>query len=217
MILAQRAPNRFTFPKQPVKKKLLILSGILLLLGGGYVFYSRNRPSAGLPAIGSSHVVGLSPRQQSLLRQPVLPLGSEIAKLVVRKADREMDAYDARGHLLKTYPVALGFSPVGHKQFEGDGKTPEGRYTINSRNPNSSYHKNLGISYPNAADRARAAAQGKSAGGDIKIHGLRNGLGGIGAQHLRRDWTHGCIAVTNGEIDELYALVKSQAEIEILP
>ena len=126
-------------------------------------------------------------------------------------------AYDAQGNLLKTYPIALGFSPVGHKQFEGDGKTPEGRYTINDRNPNSGYHKNLGVSYPNDADRAYAAAQGKSAGGDIKIHGMRNGMGAIGAQHLHRDWTHGCIAVTDGEIDELYALVKPQAEIEILP
>ena len=123
------------------------------------------------------------------------------------KADREMDAYDAQGRLLKTYPVALGFNPVGHKQFEGDGKTPEGRYPINDRNPNSGYHKNLGVSYPNDADRAYAAAQGKSAGGDIKIHGMRNGMGAIGAQHLHRDWTHGCIAVTAGEIDELYALV----------
>lgn len=200
-----------------MKKKLLVLSGILLLLGCGYFFRSLNSPSVGLSDISPSHTAGLSLRQQSLLRQPALPPGSEIAKLVVRKADREMDTYDAQGHLLKTYPIALGFSPMGHKQFEGDGKTPEGRYTINSRNPNSGYHKNLGISYPNAADRARAAAQGKSAGGDIKIHGLRNGFGGIGGQHLRRDWTHGCIAVTNDEIDELYALVKPQAEIEILP
>ena len=128
-----------------------------------------------------------------------------------------MDAYDAQCRLLKTYPVALGFNPVGHKQFEGDGKTPEGHYIINDRNPNSGYHKNLGVSYPNDADRAYAATQGKSAGGNIKIHGMRNGMGAIGAQHLHLDWTHGCIAVTDGEIDELYALVKPQAEIEILP
>ena len=199
------------------KKPLLALFGtILLLLGSGYVYlrHSSNPPGS-LPNIGNS--AGLSPRQKSLLQQPALPPGSEIAKLVVRKAEREMDAYDAQGNLLKTYPIALGFSPVGHKQFEGDGKTPEGRYTINDRNPYSSHHKNLGVSYPNAADRDHAAAQGKSPGGDIKIHGLRNGPGLIGAQHLRRDWTHGCIAVTDGEIDELYAHVKPQAEIEILP
>ncbi|MGF6148633.1 Uncharacterized protein conserved in bacteria [Kingella potus] len=160
---------------------------------------------------------GLSRRQQTLLQQPALPPATKIARLVVRKSAHEMDAYDASGRLLKTYPVALGRQPVGHKQFEGDGKTPEGRYTIDSRNAQSGYHKNLGISYPNRADRARAAAAGKSPGGDIKIHGLKNGLGQIGAQHLRFDWTEGCIAVTDREIDELYALVQPHAPIDILP
>ena len=199
------------------KKTAAVLFGgvIFLLIGGVYVFFKHESGTPESLSIGNT--AGLSARQQSLLQQPALPADSEIAKLVVRKADREMDAYDAQGRLLKTYPVALGFNPVGHKQFEGDGKTPEGRYTINDRNPNSGYHKNLGVSYPNDADRAYAAAQGKSAGGDIKIHGMRNGMGSIGAQHLHRDWTHGCIAVTDGEIDELYALVKPQAEIEILP
>ena len=199
------------------KKTAAVLFGgvIFLLIGGVYVFFKHKGGTSESLSIGNT--AGLSARQQSLLRQPALPADSEIAKLVVRKADREMDAYDAQDRLLKTYPVALGFNPVGHKQFEGDGKTSEGRYTINDRNPNSGYHKNLGISYPNEADLAYAASQGKSAGGDIKIHGMRNGMGAIGAQHLHRDWTHGCIAVTDGEIDELYALVKPQAEIEILP
>ena len=199
------------------KKTAAVLFGgvIFLLIGGAYVFFKHESGTPESLSIGNT--AGLSARQKSLLQQPALPADSEIAKLVVRKADREMDAYDAQGRLLKTYPIALGFNPVGHKQFEGDGKTPEGRYTINDRNPNSGYHKNLGVSYPNDADRAYAAAQGKSAGGDIKIHGMRNGMGSIGAQHLHRDWTHGCIAVTDGEIDELYALVKPQAEIEILP
>lgn len=199
------------------KKTAAVLFGgvIFLLIGGVYVFFKHE---SGMPeSLSIGNTAGLSARQKSLLQQPALPADSEIAKLVVRKADREMDAYDAQGRLLKTYPVALGFNPVGHKQFEGDGKTPEGRYIINDRNPNSGYHKNLGVSYPNDADRAYAAAQGKSAGGDIKIHGMRNGMGAIGAQHLHHDWTHGCIAVTDGEIDELYALVKPQAEIEILP
>lgn len=199
------------------KKTAAVLFGgvIFLLIGGVYVFFKHE---SGMPeSLSIGNTAGLSARQKSLLQQPALPADSEIAKLVVRKANREMDAYDAQGRLLKTYPVALGFNPVEHKQFEGDGKTPEGRYTINDRNPNSGYHKNLGVSYPNDADRAYAAAQGKSAGGNIKIHGMRNGMSAIGAQHLHRDWTHGCIAVTDGEIDELYALVKPQAEIEILP
>ncbi len=160
---------------------------------------------------------GLSQRQQTLLQQAALPDDAVIARLVVRKGAREMDAFDGNGKLLKTYPVSLGFQPQGHKQFEGDGKTPEGRYTINDRNPNSGYHKNLGVSYPNAQDKAYAQAQGKSPGGDIKIHGLPNGSGSIGARHLLRDWTNGCIAVTDPEVDELFRLVKANAEIEILP
>ena len=127
-----------------------------------------------------------------------------------------MSAY-SKGKLLKTYPIALGKQPVGHKHFEGDGKTPEGKYRINDRNPNSAYHKNLGVSYPNDADKAYAAAQGKSPGGLIKIHGIKNGWGSIGKKHLQRDWTDGCIAVTDEEIDELYRSVKHNAEIEILP
>lgn len=119
--------------------------------------------------------------------------------------------------MLKIYPIALGFNPIGRKQFQGDGKTPEGVYRINERNPNSAYHKNLGISYPNAADKAYAAGQGKAPGGLIKIHGLPNGQGFIGRQHLRLDWTDGCIAVTDDEIDELYRSVVHNAPIDIRP
>ena len=139
-----------------------------------------------------------------------------IDRLVVHKSQRTMSAY-SKGKLLKTYPIALGKQPVGHKHFEGDGKTPEGKYRINDRNPNSAYHKNLGVSYPNDADKAYAAAQGKSPGGLIKIHDIKNGWGSIGKRHLQRDWTDGCIAVTDEEIDELYRSVKHNAEIEILP
>ena len=145
-----------------------------------------------------------------------LPENAVIDRLVVHKSKRTMSAY-SKGKLLKTYPIALGKQPVGHKHFEGDGKTPEGKYRINDRNPNSAYHKNLGVSYPNDADKAYAAAQGKSPGGLIKIHGIKNGWGSIGKKHLQRDWTNGCIAVTDEEIDELYRSVKHNAEIEILP
>ena len=144
-----------------------------------------------------------------------LPEDAVIDRLVVHKSKRTMSAY-SQGRLLKTIPF-VGKQPVGHKQFEGDGKTPEGKYRINDRNPNSAYHKNLGVSYPNEADKAYAAAQGKSPGGLIKIHGIKNGWGSIGKKHLQRDWTDGCIAVTDEEIDELYRSVKHNAEIEILP
>ncbi|KOS08266.1 hypothetical protein AM493_08425 [Flavobacterium akiainvivens] len=145
-----------------------------------------------------------------------LPAGTVIDRLVVYKSKRTMEAW-ANGRLIKTYTIALGGNPTGHKEYEGDMRTPEGTYTINARNPNSAYHKNLGVSYPNSADRAHAASRGKSPGGDIKIHGLRNGRGYIGKFHRFKDWTHGCIAVTNPEIDELYAAVKDGAVIEILP
>jgi len=145
-----------------------------------------------------------------------LPAGTVINKLVVYKSKRRMEAY-ANGILIKTYTIALGKNPVGHKEYEGDFRTPEGIYTINARNPNSAYHKNLGVSYPNAADSAHAAAISKPPGSDIKIHGLRNGRGYIGKFHRIKDWTHGCIAVTNAEIDELYAAVSPGAVIDIRP
>ncbi len=143
-----------------------------------------------------------------------MPLNSVIDRLVVYKSKRKMEAWSG-GMLIKTYSIAVGHNPTGHKQHEGDRRTPEGVYTINARNPHSAFHKNLGISYPNDADRANAASIGKPPGGDIKIHGLRNGRGYRGRLHLLKDWTHGCIAVTNPEIDELYASVKDGAVIEI--
>lgn len=146
-----------------------------------------------------------------------LPEGKTIDRLVVYKSKRSMEAWSGNERL-KIYRVALGKNPIGHKQFEGDNKTPEGVYRINERNPNSDYHKNLGVSYPNERDKAYAEKYGKAAGGHIKIHGLRNGNSGyIGKFHRLKDWTAGCIAVTNSEVDELYTAVKQNAVIEIYP
>src|SRR5262249_25609436 len=111
--------------------------------------------------------------------------------------------------ILRSYRVALGREPVGHKLCEGDGRTPEGRYVIDGRNPKSRYYLSLHISYPNAEDVARAKAAGIEPGGDIMIHGLRDGT-------LREgDWTQGCIAVTDEEMDEIWALVPDGTEILI--
>lgn len=151
------------------------------------------------------------------LRKPAaLPEGQPIDKLVVLKSKRQLLAY-SDGKLLKTYRVALGQNPVGAKQVEGDRKTPEGQYTINDKNLHSAYHKNLGISYPNAQDKAEARLLGKPAGGLIKIHGMRNGHGYLGLFHTFTDWTLGCIAVTNAEVDELYAHTPIGTPIEIKP
>jgi murein L,D-transpeptidase YafK len=145
-----------------------------------------------------------------------LPGNSKIDKLVVRKGERKLEAY-AHGRLIKTYTISLGKEPSGDKQFEGDNKTPEGKYIINDKNPNSGYYKNLGISYPNNADRLEATNLGKPVGGDIKIHGLPNKMPFIGRWHRLLDWTAGCVAVTNGEMEELYQAVSVGTSIEILP
>lgn len=143
-------------------------------------------------------------------------LQQNVDSIVVLKSERRLQLYN-NGHLLKTYKIALGESPVGQKHFEGDMKTPEGLYYIYDKNPNSDYHKNLGISYPNAADRAFAAKNGKSPGGSVKIHGLKNGKGYIGAAHRLTDWTHGCIAITDEEVDEIYSHTAVGTPINILP
>jgi murein L,D-transpeptidase YafK len=145
-----------------------------------------------------------------------LAKGATIDKLVVYKSKRTLLAF-TKGHLLKTYTISLGKNPIGHKEYEGDSKTPEGIYTINDKNPNSGYYKNLGVSYPNEKDREYAKTIGKPAGGAIKIHGLRNGMGFVSKFQRWKDWTAGCIALTNTEVDELYNSVKVGASIEILP
>ena len=138
----------------------------------------------------------------------------QIDNIVVYKSKREMLVY-SNGELQKTYKISLSRQPIGHKEFEGDKKTPEGIYSINDKNSKSSYHKNLGVSYPNKDDLVKDRQLGKSASGDIKIHGIRNGIGFIGKFHRWFDWTLGCIAVTDREIDELYKAVKIGTSIEI--
>ncbi|MDR2237863.1 MAG: L,D-transpeptidase family protein [Chryseobacterium sp.] len=145
-----------------------------------------------------------------------LPDNIQIDQLVVYKSKRQLLAY-SDGQLVKMYTISLGGQPTGHKEFEGDKKTPEGHYYINAKNPNSGYHKNLGISYPNQEDINKAKQLGQPAGGDVKIHALQNGRGFIGKFHRWTDWTLGCIAVTNEEVDELYRSVKVGTPIDIKP
>ena len=121
-------------------------------------------------------------------------------RVVIEKAAHRLSLMN-HGKPCKTYDVALGRGASGPKEREGDGRTPEGLYVIDGRNASSAFHRALHISYPNAADRARAAAGGFAPGGDIMIHGIRNGLGWIGPLQRTFDWTKGCIAVTDAEID----------------
>lgn len=140
----------------------------------------------------------------------------KIDSLVVYKSERKLFAY-SNGKLIKTYKISLGKNPVGDKRFEGDKKTPEGIYFINAKNPNSGYYKNLGISYPDKQDIEFSKRLGKPTGGDIKIHGLRNGMGYIGKFQRWYDWTAGCIALTDREVDELYYSEEVGTQIEIKP
>jgi murein L,D-transpeptidase YafK len=136
--------------------------------------------------------------------------GPEVTSVQVHKGARKM--YLLHGNrVLEAYDVALGFAPAGHKEVEGDGKTPEGSYFIDRRNPNSEYHLSLGISYPNDADRAFAASIGKEPGGDIFIHGAPK------KRVSARDWTLGCIAVSDREMEWIYAMIRDGTPIHILP
>jgi murein L,D-transpeptidase YafK len=145
-----------------------------------------------------------------------LPAGTMIDRIVVEKSIRRLSIF-RDGKPIKTYRIALGRNPVGAKQQEGDMKTPEGIYEIDSRNPQSSFHLALHISYPSIADEERAAERGVSAGSDIMIHGIRNGRGWIGAFHRQNDWTAGCIALTDEEIEELWRVTPDDTTIEIGP
>lgn len=138
-------------------------------------------------------------------------------RIIVSKSDRKM--YLLRGaDVLKTYDVSMGMAwGAGHKQREGDQRTPEGDYLIDWRNPKSVAHLSLHISYPNAADKTAAAANGYSPGGDIMIHGLPNGWGALGRWHTWLNWTDGCVAVTNAEMREIWSLTPTGTPISLYP
>jgi murein L,D-transpeptidase YafK len=139
-----------------------------------------------------------------------------VDSIVVEKKARTLTLY-ADGKPMRTYLVALGATPVGDKVRAGDNRTPEGLFYIDARQPNSKYHLALHISYPNAVHRARAAAIGADPGGDIMIHGLPNGLGSAGAAHRRNDWTNGCVALTDEEIEQIWSVVPIGTPVEIKP
>ena len=136
--------------------------------------------------------------------------------MIVEKSARRLSLWYA-GHPVRLYRVALGRDPVGAKRRIGDGRTPEGRYWIDGRNPGSRFYRSLHISYPSSTDRVEASEAGHAAGGAIMIHGLPANAGWIGKHHAGLDWTEGCIAVSNEEIDEIWDLVSDGTPIEIRP
>ncbi len=171
---------------------------LLLMVGGGAAAFLA---------------VGLWPKSAAPARASDVR-AEDIASVRVEKAARRLMLLGHSGEALRTYDgIQLGDAPVGHKQFEGDERTPEGRYVIDYGNPDSAYHLSLHISYPNAQDRAFAESQGRSPGGDIFIHGQPNALP-IG--RMAKDWTDGCIALSNQEIEELWSLNGDGTPIEIV-
>lgn len=136
--------------------------------------------------------------------------------VLVEKSTNKMYLFQ-NGEVIREYDVAFGLNPVGHKRQEGDMRTPEGRYLIDYKNYNSKFYKSLNISYPNEQDLARAVARGVSAGDDIVIHGMPNEIGNYLGQIKPRNWTQGCIAVRNHEMDELFNLIEVDTVIEIRP
>lgn len=159
---------------------------------------SRRKMMVGGAALGVAGCAGRKPAYT----------GPEVTRIQVFKEARQMQLLH-HASLLRQYEFELGFAPDGHKVQEGDGRTPEGAYLIDRRNPNSRYHLSLGISYPNANDIAKAKALGVSPGGDIFIHGTPRLFSG------QDDWTWGCIAVTNNEMEEIFAMVNTGTPIYI--
>ena len=142
--------------------------------------------------------------------------GMTADRVLIQKRAHRLTLY-RNGIPLKAYRVSLGKHPMGKKEREGDNRTPEGIYRIDRHNLQSSFHKSLHVSYPNSQDVAHARALGVPTGGDVMIHGLPNGLGWLGRLQRSRDWTAGCIAVTNSEIDEIERAVPNGTVVEITP
>lgn len=141
---------------------------------------------------------------------------ARVDQVIVIKSQRTLTLL-SQGKVLKTYKVALGGAPLGAKEQQGDHKTPEGHYFLDRRNAKSRFYKSIHVSYPDEQDKKRAAQRDVSPGGDIMVHGLPNGFGWLGATHRNMDWTDGCIAVTNAEMDEIWELVADGTPIEIKP
>ena len=139
-----------------------------------------------------------------------------VDKIVIEKKARQLMLI-SNGEVIKTYRIALGGNPDGAKERQGDSKTPEGTYVIDSRNKDSRYHLSLHISYPNERDKKRARELGVSPGGNIMIHGIKNGFSWVGDFHAEVDWTKGCIAVTDEEIEEIDKIAPNGTVVEIRP
>lgn len=171
----------------------------------------RRRVSIGVIALLVAACAFAGDRLDSSSQKP-----EKADSILILKKDHVMELLSG-GKVIRTYKVALGQGGLAPKQREGDGRTPEGHYFIDAKYEHSAYHKALHVSYPNAEDRKRSARLGASPGGAIMIHGLPNGKGWVGGRHRLYDWTLGCIAVTDEEIDEVWNLVPAGTPVDIRP
>lgn len=188
-----------------------LFAGLLLLAGCSQqpVETAKTEPAA--PTASEAPANPALPAEKPL---PVVAAGVLADQIIVDKSDRLLMLFDDGREIARYGNIRFGDAPEGHKRFEGDERTPEGTYIIDGRNPGSRYTLSLRVSYPNAADRAFAAARNKPPGGDIFIHGQPTGYTGPPIAH---DWTDGCIAVSNAEIRQIWALVPDGAVITIRP
>lgn len=196
-----------------MKKYKLVLAALIVILLSvslyAYKSYNRFIPTTNIAL-------------QTLTQQKMADIRKQtpITEVRVYKSKRTLELV-SHDQIIRTYPMRLGFDPLGHKKQEGDGKTPEGRYSLDWRNPNSAFYKSFHISYPNEQDKAQAKARGVSPGGDVMIHGSTtskiNNLPEMMNYLPQKDWTFGCIAIRNVDIDELWTLVDDHTPIIIYP
>lgn len=215
----QRHARQHRYPKKRNILRILLLMALpvllIFLLIGTSLILTDNEPDTAPMLPQRPDLLKDLPPEEAYPQGP-LPASLSFDKLVLEKGRRRLTAY-AKGGPVRVYLVALGENAVGHKGYEGDRRTPEGVYAINDKNPDSAYYKNMGISYPNEKDRAHARSLGRHPGGDIKIHGLAREFADIGKFHRLTDWTFGCVAVTNEEMEELFRHTPVDTPIEILP
>lgn len=152
-----------------------------------------------------------------LVAAPIQAFAHNPIDLVVVYKNERLLHLKSKGQIVRSFEIALGEEPVGHKLIEGDNRTPEGVYTLDWRNAQSGFYRSIHISYPHDGDQAAASRRGVSAGGLVMIHGLPNGRSARDMNHPANDWTNGCIAVTNDEMDEIWSLVEDGTTIMIFP
>ena len=196
------------------KKIIILISLILLAIAGAFAYQKYGKYLPYEPTTTPIH--SLTSAEMAKIRQ-----NTPITEVKVYKSERIVKLLH-REQTIRTYPMRLGFDPIGHKVQEGDGKTPEGHYVLDWRNPKSAFYKSLHVNYPNAQDQAKAKQLGVSAGGDIMIHGSAttaqvNKLPKLMDYLPQKDWTWGCVAVRNVDMDEIWTLVDDGTIITIYP